>query len=118
MSYESLSDEQVETALCVKPSAQPSQGKKFDAGKPRWDLLPWEGLSEVVDVLTFGAEKYGPNNWQLVDNHQARYTAAALRHMSAYCKGEQDDPESGMHHLAHAICCLLFLLDQHERTNP
>ncbi|MEX2964235.1 dATP/dGTP diphosphohydrolase domain-containing protein [Microbulbifer sp. TYP-18] len=86
-------------------------GQKHDEGKPRWELLPWNGMEEVVQVLTYGAEKYAPDNWRQVPNYQSRYTAAALRHISAYMRGEEQDQETGRHHLAHATCCLLFLLE-------
>ena len=84
-------------------------GKKFDEGKLRYDLLPVEALREVVKVLTFGAKKYGDNNWKIT-KPESRYTAAAMRHGEAYRGGEVHDPESGIHHLAHRICCDLFLL--------
>ena len=32
-------------------------GKKFDQGKPEWDLLPTGPLEEVVKVLMHGKEK-------------------------------------------------------------
>ena len=41
-------------------------GRKDDDGKLRYDLIPPLALEEVVRVLTFGAEKYGPNNWRAV----------------------------------------------------
>ena len=85
-----------------------AEGKKFDYGKLRWDLLPIKEVEEVVEILTFGAEKYGPNNWQNVERH--RYIAAAFRHFCAWIKGEKLDKESGKHHLAHMICNILFLL--------
>ena len=85
-------------------------GRKDDKAKPRWDLLPVGPVREVVDVLTLGAEKYADNNWQIVPNSRCRYYAAALRHLTAWWEGERHDPETGKSHLAHAACCLLFLL--------
>jgi hypothetical protein len=86
-----------------------TQGKKFDEGKIRYDLLPVDALREVARVLTFGAAKYGDNNWKIT-KPESRYTAAAFRHGEAYRGGEMMDKESGVHHLAHRICCDLFLL--------
>jgi hypothetical protein len=83
-------------------------GKKDDSDKPRWDLLP-ESLGAVVDVLTFGARKYAPENWRKVPDARARYLAATMRHVWAWRRGERLDPETGMSHLAHATCCLLFI---------
>lgn len=84
-------------------------GRKDDNGKTRVDLLPVGALQEVAKVLTFGANKYGANNWQNVAP-KARYYGAALRHLWARARGERIDPESGLPHLAHAACCVLFLL--------
>lgn len=84
-------------------------GRKDDAIKPRWDLVPWLELADTVDVLTFGAQKYADNNWQIVPNAKPRYLAAAFRHLVTRARGEILDPESGKPHTAHAICCLLFL---------
>lgn len=86
------------------------EGKKFDGGKPRWDLLPIESLSGVVDVLTFGCNtKYGPWNWVKVKGWRWRYYRAAMTHVTKWWMGEAIDPETNCTHLQHAICCLMFL---------
>lgn len=84
-------------------------GKKNDEGKARWDLLDMQFTGEVVNVLTAGAEKYGANNWQNVEDAENRYFAALMRHIVAYRNGEDNDPEDGLPHLAHAACNLMFL---------
>mgnify|MGYP001767719916 CR=1 FL=1 len=91
-------------------------GLKFDSEKPRWDLLPLETLTPMVEVLTFGAQKYGPNNWKLVEKD--RYVAAALRHFASWMGGELIDPESGKPHMAHLMCNILFIswIEQHEKS--
>jgi hypothetical protein len=91
-------------------------GRKFDSGKLDYTLIPWDGLEEVVKVLEFGAKKYDRDNWRYVENAETRYTAAAFRHLIAYNKGEQTDSETGLSHLAHAGCCLLFLLALESRN--
>jgi hypothetical protein len=85
-------------------------GVKFDNDKPQWSLLPFKALKEVVDVLTYGAKKYAPDNWKKVPNAKQRYIDAGFRHFTAYAAGEKLDPETGKSHIAHAICCLLYLL--------
>jgi hypothetical protein len=85
-------------------------GVKFDQDKPQWTLVPFKAFDEVVKVLTIGARKYAPDNWKKVPNARQRYIDAAFRHMSAYAAGEKLDDETGKSHLAHAMCCLLFLL--------
>jgi hypothetical protein len=86
-----------------------SQGMKFDKNKPDYSLLPFAAVDEVVKVLTYGAAKYDRFNWEKVE--AVRYQAATMRHFSAHMQGEKIDPESGISHLAHAICSLLYLLD-------
>lgn len=87
-------------------------GIKFDnvPEKLRWDLLPYRETGQVVDILTYGAEKYADDNWKFVPDKEKRYFAAGMRHLVAWKEGEKNDKESGKPHLAHAICCLLFLL--------
>ena len=87
-----------------------TQGRKFDAGKLDWTLVPFQGLEEIVQVLMFGAQKYDRHNWRYVPDAEQRYSAAAFRHMTAHLAGETTDHETGLSHLAHAGCCILFLL--------
>jgi hypothetical protein len=96
------------------------EGQKFDGEKPRWVLLPWAQVEEVVKVLTFGAKKYAPNNWQKVEDGESRYLSACFRHTTAILRGEKIDPETGLSHYAHAICSLLFAFwhsNQEEKQN-
>lgn len=88
-------------------------GRKDDAGKPRMDLIldmPL-ALEAIGRVLTFGADKYAPGGWQHVEDADSRYKSAGLRHELALARGEVVDPETGEHHLAHEVCCLLFRLE-------
>jgi hypothetical protein len=90
------------------------EGRKDDGGKLRYELLPMAPIDEVVRVLTFGAQKYADDNWRHVPDGEDRYYAAAMRHLSAWRQGENIDPETGRSHLAHAACCLVFLMELHE----
>ena len=85
------------------------QGKKFDAGKLRYDLLPVDVLEEIVKIYSDGAVKYGEYNWSK-GMSWSRPFAALQRHAWAFWKGEETDPDSGSPHLAHAIVNLMFLL--------
>lgn len=91
-----------------------AEGRKYDQGKPMYNLIPADALEEVVKVLTYGARKYNEpidqENWRLVSSPHARYHAAAQRHQWTDWKGEEIDPESGCYHLAHAISSLMFRL--------
>lgn len=96
----------------VKASQTATEGgRKFDGGKLQYGLLPPLALKATVEILTFGAEKYEPNNWINVPDSKRRYFDAAMRHMWAWKEGEQNDSESGKNHLAHALCCLMFLYE-------
>lgn len=87
-----------------------AEGKKYDNGKIRYDLIPPECLEAIAKILTFGAIKYGSNNWQNLEDFNNRYYSAAERHIQARRKGEKIDPESGLPHSAHAVVNLIFLL--------
>jgi hypothetical protein len=93
-------------------------GKKYDAGKVRLDLVPMRVVREIAKVLSFGAEKYGANNWQNVEPFEGRYYAALQRHLTSWREGERADPETGLPHLAHAGCCLFFLLSRELGFEP
>ena len=86
-------------------------GVKYDAGKPRLDLLPWDAVLACGETLAYGAQKYGEDNWSRVPNGRARYLAASLRHIVAFAQGEWLDAESGLPHLAHALTSLMFLYE-------
>jgi hypothetical protein len=87
-------------------------GRKFDGGKLQYGLLPPLALKATVEILTFGAEKYEPDNWKHVPDSKRRYFDAMQRHLWAWKEGEQNDSETGKNHLAHAMCCLMFLLEK------
>lgn len=86
-------------------------GRKEDDGKLRYHVMPDAAEHEVIEVLNFGADKYGEHNWKNVKPLNTRYYNAMRRHVSAFRQGERVDPDSGKHHLAHAVCCLLFMLE-------
>jgi len=82
--------------------------KKSDDGKVRLDLLPVQPLLDIGQVLTFGADKYAERNWEKGFDWSRPY-AATLRHLFAWWSGEDKDPETGLSHLAHAACEVMFL---------
>jgi hypothetical protein len=90
----------------------PKLGRKFDSDKTDYSLLPLKSLKEVTDVLGIGAKKYAKNNWRYVEGREDRYWAAAMRHMISWKEGDTLDDETGKNHLAHAVCCLMFLLEE------
>jgi hypothetical protein len=91
-----------------------SGGVKHDGDKARYDLLAPEFLEATAGVLTFGAAKYGERNWEK-GMAWHRPFGALMRHMWAWWRGEDCDPESGKSHLHHAACCIMFLIAYEER---
>lgn len=89
--------------------AKDEPGLKYDAGKPGVHLLPYPALEEIARVLDFGATKYTAHNWAK-GMSWSRLVGAALRHIGRWAWGESIDSETGLSHLAHAGCCILFLL--------
>lgn len=100
-----------------KESAPSVSGRKDDQGKLDYSLLPLPALEPIIRVLMYGAQKYSPDNWRQVPDLERRYYNAAMRHLTAWRMGESCDTESGFPHLAHAACCLLFLLS-HDHVAP
>ncbi len=96
-------------------------GRKNDGGKLAWDLLlRLPSVQSVVRVLMHGAKKYNESgeeeNWRKVADAKRRYTNALFRHATAFLFGEAKDEETGESHLAHAVCCCLFLMELAKET--
>lgn len=90
---------------------------KHDRDKSRPDLITPDFIWELADVLRFGATKYSENNWRSGDGLMvSRCYAAAMRHMLAFWNGETMDQETGLSHISHATCNLMFIhwLIQHR----
>lgn len=107
--------DQIELNIVV---GEPPKGGaiKFDQDKLPLHLLSTEALNQTAAVLAFGADKYAAHNWRK-GFEWSRPMSAALRHITAFNAGEDKDPESGLSHLAHAMCCIMFLLE-FEKTHP
>lgn len=98
----------------TRPDIEPvvkdmSQGRKDDSGKEPWHLAPWDAFRAIVCVLRFGADKYAPRNWEK-GMAWSRPHDALIRHVTAWWERDPADPESGMSHLWHAGCCIVFLI--------
>ncbi len=83
-------------------------GVKHDAEKSRIDLVDAEFLEGLGNVLGFGARKYAEHNWRGGIRY-SRLIGAAYRHLGAINRGEDLDPESGLGHIYHLACCVMFL---------
>lgn len=97
--FDSFQDEKLVTAI------------KHDAGKRDWSLAPYDSIEEIIKVLEFGAKKYAKDNWKQGEGFKySRTFNAIMRHMLAFMRGEDNDPETGLSHWAHVGCNVLFIL--------
>ena len=85
-----------------------SPGTKHDKGKLRLDLVDPAFIDGVAEVLGFGAEKYDEHNWTKGIQWTRVYRACIGHIKDAMYKAMVDD-ESGLLHLDHAACMLMFL---------
>ncbi|MGX5775489.1 dATP/dGTP diphosphohydrolase domain-containing protein [Methylorubrum zatmanii] len=102
------------SAMPHEQTDAPTAGSKHDAGKEPVGLIPREAVLAEARVLAFGAEKYAAHNWRK-GMRWSRLGDAAMRHLLAWLDGEDNDPETGLPHLAHLRCCAGFLLAYAER---
>lgn len=109
---ESIKEPNAPAVVTSANNLKSTEGIKYDQEKERYDLVPVLALEEVAKVLTAGAAKYGDDNWRHVPYSSRRYYSATMRHMQLARKGEPKDNETGLHHYAHAISNLMFLLEK------
>lgn len=107
---------QHKTLADVIRSKLEAAGIKHDADKAPMSLLSHEALTQTARVLEFGRNKYAAHNWRK-GFAWSRPLSAAMRHLTAFADGEDRDPESNLSHLAHAMCCIMFVLE-FEKTHP
>lgn len=89
-------------------------GVKFDEDKPNLDLLSYVAALGEARVLTFGKKKYAADNWRK-GMEWRRLIRAAIGHIMAFGDGEDLDPESGLPHIDHAACCIMFLSEYQKK---
>ena len=96
---------------------QHAPGAKLDSGKQLAGVLLdfSRALEAVVDVGTFGANKYSRGGWQSVPDGESRYMDALMRHLLKMQR-EELDPDSGLEHLAHLAWNCLAVLELKRRA--
>lgn len=121
------------------------KAKRYNKGKLRYELLPGLPLKHLVEVYTRGAHKYsvyedsegkqvlGMNipldqvgKYTLIEDASSNWCkglswmetlGAVQRHIEAFKRGEELDPELQTRHLANAAWGL-FSLMEYEKTHP
>jgi hypothetical protein len=89
---------------------------RLNEGKTRYDLLTPGPIEELAKVLTLGAQKYAPRNWEK-GMSWSKVIASYKRHLAEFEKCEDFDKETGLKHLAHAMCNIHFLIEYYK-THP
>lgn len=97
-------------------SQEKGSGARFNGGKPDYALIPLCTLEDEAKVWAYGKQKYAAWNWAKGMAWSVPL-ACLLRHMAAWQRGEENDPESGLPHLAHAMCNLR-MLTLYSKTYP
>ena len=75
----------------------PNIGKKHDQGKPPIHMIPEDAILGMAEAFAYGAKKYDRFNYRNGLDY-TRLTDSLMRHTLAFLKGEDIDPESGLHH--------------------
>lgn len=82
-------------------------------GAAKLPLHLWPETATLIGAVALldGALKYGRSNWRAVGVRASIYVDAARRHINAWFEGEDNDPDSGVPHLGHALACIAILID-------
>lgn len=95
----------------MNPTLVDPKPLKFDEGKVDWAILPLSAVEEIIKVFQFGEHKYARGNFAHGEGLEyTRVLNSLLRHTTSFMRGEDNDPETGKSHMAHAGCCVLMLL--------
>ncbi len=89
------------------------KGLRYNAGKVRYDLVPAFAVEQMARVFTKGAEKYKERNWE-AGMRWSKPLASMMRHIAAFERGEDFDPETGLLHMAHAMTNAAFLIEYYR----
>lgn len=86
----------------------------------QYHQIPWSAMREIAKVFQFGSEKYEKFNYRKGYDWSDSWDAL-VRHAEAFWDGEDNDPESGLPHMAHAgfhvLTLLLFMQEHPELDN-
>lgn len=89
------------------------QGDRFNKDKPKWSLVDFKSLENMVRALEMGKEKYGKDNWKK-GLPVSEISESLMRHLFALLNGEKTDSESGLPHSAHILCNAMFIAYMEE----
>lgn len=89
---------------------------KDAAATTRLDFSVWPETASAYGALamTEGDYKYGGYNYRVVGVQASVYISALRRHIAKWQNGEDNDPVTGVPHLANALACIGVLIDAKE----
>ncbi len=76
--------------------------------KLRMDLIPPAAIQGMAKGFESGLVKHEERDWEKGYPY-SMYYAAAMRHLTAWWGGEDNDPEDGVSHLDHLSSCVAIL---------
>jgi hypothetical protein len=85
-----------------------SGGLRYDDGKTPYDILSPISLEGTALILELGAVKYELRNWEK-GMAWSRVIGPTFRHLVKFVAGEDLDQETGMPHVHHIACNVMFL---------
>lgn len=95
------------------PLAEEKSASKNDQAKADLALIPQAALVAAARAFEVGEKKYGRFNYY--KGHKAsQLVAAAIRHLTAWSEGEENDPVDGQPHLGSVIACAAMILQQQK----
>lgn len=83
-------------------------GLRYNQNKLPHHLISPFAMDELARVLQKGAEKYALRNWEQGLKWD-ECVGSLMRHVNAWRRGEEVDPETGLSHMAHVLCNAMFL---------
>lgn len=94
-----------------------SEALHYDAGKMDVTATPMLGILEAFQVTNHGMKKYARLNWEKGAPWH-KFVNSALRHIFRFWWLREDfDPDSGKHHLAHAVWDLSWVVTMQYTEN-
>lgn len=107
----------------IEPQDTTDYTIKHDQNKHKLSQFPREAMEAVVEVMEYGARKYGKGTWSRVEAQ--RYVDAAARHLYAmqdidengkeFINFSKVDDESGLEHLYHLACNAVYAVALYKR---
>lgn len=98
---------------CFPDQTTKPTNPKDAVGSNKLPIHLWPTTATAMGSLALldGMLKYGRSNFRAIGVRSSIYFDAVNRHLNAWFEGEDNDPDSGLPHLAHALAGLAILVD-------